>query len=507
MKFSVIHPTARVKLHESKSFPRGFLSSMLSWADTCDKQQEVEYILVCHHSRISDLWSLRGELNVSPRWGRFTVVVNHGRDCLVDQCNEGLKAATGEILIWNQDDLFAPQCWDTKLSALCPDTSKPVCLHSLTGSKRDSELFMPICYTKVLSDMIGPASSEYDGMFADDEACFKIRQLGTVVETGLMFEHRHPTNGKSAMDEVYAQENRKEAYQKGHEVFQKRASLGFPYVELSGFKKPANLPTRTPRNIALCLPGENFHFTWLRQYLEIENWLWQSNWQPAINFGYTTSPYHTRINLTNDVLNSAKAGFVPEYVLWIDDDNLLKTVDLARMISFLDANPEADGVSGWCWIRQRDRWGISCGMFSPDTQVHMRLFELPELLETGKPVRMEVGGFPCFLVRFKVLQTLTAAAFQPVTKRDIPFVYQGPRAVEVTDEWFSGEDISFFLNARKEGLRFYVDPAAKVAHLKFISQEPDVQLYRDTPEELKQWREQIRGKAIPAPENYEEVLS
>lgn len=500
MKFSVIHPTARVK-----DGALAWWKSQEQWWEMAADIGDVEYIVVVHESRILEFWK-------SPfilcGWRKFSVVINNGRDCLVDQCNEGLLAASGEIIIWNQDDLFAPQGWDSKLSALCPDTSKPVCLHSITGSKRDFQLFMPICATKVLMDLVGPSSPEYDGMFADDECCYKLRRLGTVLETGLSFEHRHWSNGKAQPDEVYLQENREAAYLKGGEVFRRRSALGFPYVDLPRFKKPAGVPAQVARRIALCLPGENFHFQWLKRYLEIENFLWVNNWQPGINFGYTTSPYHTRINLTNDVLNSAKTGFVPEYVLWIDDDNLLKPEDLARMICFLDTHPEADGISGWCWIRQRERWGISCGMFSPDTQVHMRLFELPELFETGKPRVMEVGGFPCMLLRYSALERLGSKAFQPVTKADLRDMLEGfPYTSEPTDEWFSGEDISFFLNARKEGLRFYVDPAAKVAHLKFISQEPDVQLYRDTPEELKQWREQIRGKAIPAPENYEEVLS
>ena len=498
MKFSVIHPTARM------SGPLAWWKSQKHWYETSDRA-DIEYIVVVHASRLGDFWAPSGIAMGS--WGRFTVVVNHGRDCLVDQCNEGMKAATGEILIWNQDDLFAPQGWDAKLSALCPDTSQPISLHCLTGSPRDNQLYMPICYTKALADLIGPASPEYDGMFADDEACEKIRRLGTVIETGLRFEHRHPTNGKSEFDEVYERENRNAAYFTGLEVLKKRAALGFPYVELPGFKKPANLPAKPARLIALNLPGETFRFEWLKGLFELVARLWSMGFDVPLNFGYTTSPYHTRINLTNDVLNAAKAGIRPEYVLWIDDDNLLKPQDAARLISFLDSHPEADAVSGWCWIRQKERWGISCGMFSDDTQVHMRLFELPELMETGAPRVMEVGGFPCILMRYEVLERLGPGAFQPVTKADLrQLLGDLPRTSEVIDAWFSGEDISFFLHARKAGLKIFVDPSCKVAHLKFVSQEPDIQLYRDTPEELKQWRQQVNGKAIPAPSNYEEVL-
>ena len=500
MKFSIIHPTARVT--DKGEYP--WWVSRSHWGQCCSNRGDVQYIVVVHKSRWRDFWLTFAQTSLMANWGAFQVVCNQGRDCLVDQCNAGLREATGEILIWNQDDLFAPQGWDSALSALCPDTSKLVCLHSLTGSKRDNQLYMPICYTKALSNLVGPASPEYDGMFADDEACEKIRRFGTVIETGLKFEHRHPTNGKAAMDSVYQLENQPENYRNGVQVFQKRMALGFPYVELPGFKKPANLPVRPLRQIALNLPGESFRFEWLKGLLELVARLWSMGFDVHLNFGYTTSPYHTRINLTNDVLN---AGQKPEYVLWIDDDNLVKPEDAARLISFLDSHPQADVISGWCWIRQKERWGISCGMFSPDTQVHMKLFELPELMVTGGPRAMEVGGFPCILMRYAVLQFLGAGAFQPATKADLPALLGDlPRTSEPTDEWFSGEDISFFLHARKAGMKCFVDPACKVAHLKFVSQEPDIQLYRDTPEELKAWRQQINGKAIPAPSNYEQVL-
>lgn len=515
MKFSVIHPTARVK--PTGSFNGGWCEACEQWFNQCDNAADGEYLLIVHESRISSFWDyfdscVGGSGFTFPKWGRFTLIINHNRDCVVDQVNEGLKAATGEIIIGTMDDLFAPQGWDTKLAAFVPDTSQPVALHCLTGSQRDNQIFNPACYTRALLDITGPICPEYESMFVDDEFTAKVTQLGIVVETGLKFEHRHPIFKTAKMDEVYAAQNRREAYEQGLRVFQKRAALGFPRVEIPGWPKPSsvshpvNLPA--PRRIAFCLPGESFRFEWLRGVMELFNTLGNANWQVNLCFGYTTSPYHTRINLTNDVLNRAAADFKPEYVFWLDDDNLIKPEDFMRLVAFLDQQPEADAISGWCWIRQKTRWGISCGMFSEDTQVHMKLFELPELFaEGGKPRRMEVGGFPAILMKYEVLEKLGAGAFQPVTKADLPELLGDlPRISEPTDEWFSGEDISFFLHARKAGLKIWVDPACKVAHLKFISQEPDIQLFRDTPEALKQWREQVNGKAIPAPANYEEVI-
>ena len=189
MKFSIIHPTARVK--PTGSFPSGWMGACEQWAGASANSADAEYIVIVHESRLRDFWnSFTWGDAVAPwlsKWGRFTVVVNHGRDCVVDQVNEGLKAATGEILIGTMDDLFAPQDWDTKLSAFVPDTSQPVALHCLTGSKRDNQIFNPACHTKVVQNLIGPISPEYESMFVDDEYTLKIRQYAKVVETGLMF--------------------------------------------------------------------------------------------------------------------------------------------------------------------------------------------------------------------------------------------------------------------------------------------------------------------------------
>lgn len=510
MKFSVIHPTARV----NRSFDNWWAVSMIQWWRNCDLAREVEYIVIVHESRIAAFWEELASppIVAMPEWGRFTVVVNHGRDCVVDQCNEGLKAATGEILIGTMDDLFAPEHWDTRLAAFIPDTSKPVALHCLTGSKRDNQIFNPACETKVLRDLLGPICPEYEGMFVDDEYTLKIKHYGVVVETGVKFEHYHPIFGTAKFDPVYELQNRKESYEVGRRVFEKRWAAGFPRVDLPGFPKPsavsASVALPEPRRIALCLPGEHFRFEWLAGLVDLCSRLGNENWQVKMCFGYTTSPYHTRINLTEDVLNTAAQGFKPEYVFWLDDDNLIKPDDFMRLVSFLDANPAADTVSGWCWIRQKNRWAVSCGMFAPGDQVHMALFELPQLFETGKPRLMEVGGLPSLLMRFEVLARLGAAAFLPVTKADLPALLGDlPRDGEPTELWFSGEDVSFFLNARKAGMACYVDPACKVAHLKFISQEPDVQLYRDSPQPLVDLREKLNGPVLQAPSNYEEVLN
>src|ERR1700690_3460031 len=188
MKFSILHPTARLKVYPS--FPYGWWDAAHHAFMMCEKPQEVEYLLIVHNSDLPDLWKQLSR-HAPEAWGRFSIVQNSDRNLLVYQCNAGLRAASGEIILFLEDDLFAPQGWDTKLAEAAGDTSIPQALHCLTGSPRDNELFLPTCYTRSLGELIGPYCPEYESMFMDNECTAKQKQLGRVLETGLVFQHRH----------------------------------------------------------------------------------------------------------------------------------------------------------------------------------------------------------------------------------------------------------------------------------------------------------------------------
>src|SRR5277367_2725056 len=98
MKFSIIHPTARV----TPDFISPWWTAQRAAFAGCDNPRDVEYILVVHESRRS-AYQTEGAYWWG-EWGRITLVTNYGRDCLVDQCNAGQLAASGEIILGNQDD-------------------------------------------------------------------------------------------------------------------------------------------------------------------------------------------------------------------------------------------------------------------------------------------------------------------------------------------------------------------------------------------------------------------
>ena len=469
MKFSIIHPTARV----TGEFAHPWWLAHDSALTTCANPRDVEYIVVVHESRARDFRLHDGLLWAA--FGRFTVVVNYGRDCLVDQCNAGQLAMSGEILVGNQDDMRYPEHWDTEILKLIPDTSKLVCVRAKSdGAPRPDLLTLPTIATRALVEAIGPISPEYDGMFSDNEWSEKAQVFGSVIPSSLYFRHLHPVHGLSKSDAVYAMENREEAYRIGQEVYRRRKAAGFPRVELPGFP-PA---PRKERIIAICTPGEQHSNRWNRERDRLIFALIEAGWTPRTYWDYTTNVYHTRMGITRDIVKDAEiTGQAPALVLWIDDDNIPDARSVEFLLSTLEAHSEYAGAVGWCWIRFYDNegnvaWMPSCGNFKPGSVSCLLSTKLADLYaDNAAPKQIEWSGFPMVLMRYEALAQLGMQAFQPIFTDENEF-------------GFTGEDTAFFACARIAGLRFCVDPRAKVEHLKLLPQEPDYEIPKQCAPEI-----------------------
>lgn len=470
MKFSIIHPTARVTRDASHYWLYACQSAMegCSHGGHCD----VEYIVVVHHSRVSmfyhELSEVRSDCSILPvasrsMWGRFTVVVNYGRDCLVDQCNAGQIAASGEIQCWNQDDMRYPDHWDTEILKLLPDTSILACVQASTDGTRRDLLTLPVIATKRLTDAIGMLSSEYESMYCDDEWSLRARQLGVVIPAShLYFQHLHPVNGTAKMDEVYAQENRAEAYRIGRETFDRRKDLGFPRVAMPGESGKME-KSDAPRTIDIVIPGESHREEWMRAFLRLYASLINQGWGVRVHTGTSTNVYQVRIGLAENVLSDALSSGAADFVLWIDDDNTPSPEVVAMLVKTLQNDAELAGAAGWCWIKTKDDdgkdlWITSCGMWRGET-LNLRPLSLVELFaDDHSPKRIEWSGFPTLLMRFSALLEMGAKSFRPVLADD-------------NEMGFTGEDISFFHRARH--LKFVVVPDAEVHHWKVQPLRPD----------------------------------
>lgn len=479
MKFSVIHPTARTK-PPYPSFPTGWRESMQAFFDRCDHPEDVEYVLVVHGSNWMDFWkrfvdgsrfpgaglrvsfpSLSGQVLFrgadKHHWGALKVVRNDGPNTGVAQGNAGCAVATGDILHGSMDDLFPPEHWDTLLWEASPilhlnnlleyPLPPERVIHCSSGSPKDDTLFIPQIQTKARYDRLGYGGHPtYESMFVDDEFSEHARMDGVVIEARhIVYEHRHPLLKTAEMDEVYGIENREQAYRDGLANFEHRKRLGFP-----GESVKQTAPKRTV--IAVCLPGETFSMHWVMGWTSVLGYLaGELGYTVHPVFGFTSNVHCTRMELTKGLCDPR-----PDLVLWIDDDNVVKAEDVAQLIQDLEEHPELDGVVGCCWCdHDQDPQKppvLSCGR--QDLEMRMLRFTREDVEAAKGPlVPIDWSGFPCVLLRYRVIERLGPEAFLPIVDPKLRY-------------GFSSEDTSFFWAARQAGFKFAVDLRVKVPHLK-----------------------------------------
>ncbi len=147
-------------------------------------------------------------------------------------------------------------------------------------------------------------------------------------------------------------------------------------------------------------------------------------------------------------------GELPDFVLWLDDDNILSPDGLLQLYSDFIENPEIDLAAGWSW----DSAGLTitagrvneeggCGRIE-----HSTLMELP-----GDLSKVDWTGFPAVLMRGSLLVKAGPKAFIPIPNEIAP--------------WYAyGEDISFCLRVKDSLL--VVDRRVRVPHLKLRDNQP-----------------------------------
>ena len=425
--FSILHTSAR---------PDKWRAVYDDWMAKCVHPEDVEYVLV-----------------IDPRWGfptdpaqydsaldNIVVEVNTGRRCYVDGVNIAARASSGSILIVNADDQFPCERWDEKLKFPCERWDEkllsviaagdsegwgfavPFVIEVDCGGKEHERRIMPMpILSRARYEKLGYVFfPEYESMWADNDFFEAANRDGIVIDARhLLFPHRHPMieNWKGRNDErwdaAYQAQNRVEAYEIGKKIFEKRSTANF----------------QKRRLIALCLPGEQFSGAYLDAILALQAHLLLD--LPDFEVvalqtfrKYTSNPYITREDIRRAL---AAMPVKPELCLWIDDDNILSVAGFDQLLSDLNAHPEVDGVSAWCWIHNEHKAGfmVSCGMWSPD-YMHWDPFSLDfayrQNLET-----FETGGLPCILMRYSALEKAqtgalelgTSGAFLPIMDAQI----------------------------------------------------------------------------------------
>ena len=470
---SILHPTARVK--PGGSFPRGFWAAHDQFRETCSNPSSVEYLLVVHESRWEEFWAvnalqLPSGFSSADRegvrfagaygWHSFEVVLNTGRDCVVDQINAGAEESSGQLLIGIMDDLEAPERWDEKLLHLLdctthevfnPDWRNSERVIDLTGEPTEHIVYGALTRARYEKQgfILHP---DFESMYADNYFSEMAHRDGVVISgRGLGFKHRHFFTGGTELDAVYQTQNDPGKYFRGRNA----------YARLTG--RPVQ------KSIAVCLPGEWFQSEWVAMWTELFGHLTQNLQMMTLQFfGYTSNVYCTRMTLAGGVFDSPIEA---DYVLWLDDDNKLSPEQFNRLLLTLEEHPELAGVTGWCYCDNHqaeantlDAWVMSCGR--QDGQMKGFRFTPEDIRSLGPVITSDDiarrygsdmgfwSGFPCVLMRGAALRELGAKAFAPIMKAEAQF-------------GFTGEDTAFFWNARLAGQKWAVDASEwKIPHIR-----------------------------------------
>ena len=470
---SLFHPTARVGAFPP-SLPLGWRHACEAWYAACDNPEQVEYVLCVHESRWREFWE--GALVAEfPAWGAVRVVCNHGPDNNVCQVNVAAHHTRGRLLVGTMDDLFPPEHWDSRLIAAVPDIDGEYIVHCGTGSPMDDDLINAGCITRARFQRTGyllyPA---YESMYADNDMTEQARADGVVVSAReIVFEHRHPLFGKAEMDAVYAAQNRPKAYEIGAGVLDLRRAAGFPKMPDYEFPRsevfnlacsPGRMPaaslseTAPAQVMAVALPGESFCSSWVSNWTPLLGSLMQ-RFAVETHFSFSSNVYATRATLCDSLAGDGRP--VPDFVLWIDDDNLLPPERFDAMLAALVDDPGLDCVAAWCWI-QPDTFTIavrvSCGRFGPDGEC---IPLEPAELSAGGLIPVDYSGFPAVLMRGSMLRKILGVC--DAQARENPFT----PVLNARHAWGAmSEDTSFFLRARRAGCRVAVLADAHIVHLK-----------------------------------------
>jgi hypothetical protein len=489
---SLLHPTARVK--PSKQFPRGWRAAFDAWLERADHPERIEYVLSVHESRWEEFWDSeicdlyrRNAVQDGPVFrfdypqclSRITVIKNTQRDCNVDQLNNCAAHATGKLFVGVMDDFFPPEHWDTLLlDTLCEqgtevdaefldlDSERIVLCASGATPERDRELMIAGAVTRKRYERYGYClDPDFESMFADNWYAFVARRdeqagLVKIIERlDIRFEHRHPAFGQGEMDEVYAHENRAQAYRQGQALFMRKAY--------------------GTKSIAACFAGENFRAEIFWERIDLLLNMNQGLRLLVAPFGeHSSNVYHTRIAIARAVLKQLPDV---DYFLSVDDDNSLNVQQFNMLYQDLEEHPELDGVVGWCWCDHNGNetnedgtpnpwmmsvgrqgswedglpaWNFTLADFEKWTAEGKTLITSDDLAPDGF-----WSGFPVVLLRGDCLRELGPLAFAPLVN-------------EKFADGFTGEDASFFYRGREAGMKFAVDLRVKVKHIKPRAIEP-----------------------------------
>jgi hypothetical protein len=445
MRISILHPSAR---------PEKWQATRDAWMNAAADPANVEYIL-CADER----WGFtRGGTARQPgvEYPVSVLCWNEGRKCWVDAVNTAALEATGELLIVIADDIFPCDKWDGYLQIAIGAAEKDlgdayaVEVSTRTPAEHERKLLCAPIVSRALYEQWGYLLFPgYESMYADNDIFEHAESSGVLIDCRQVeFEHRHPLVTGQKLDAVYEHQNRQQAYEFGLELLNLRRSTNFGEP-----MKPKLVSTRKRETIALMIPGETFSAAWVGAMLMVSSEL-EKRFIVHSMTGYSSNVFAMRNALAESV---SQLQPTPDFILWLDDDQVLSVENLKQLLKDLDDYPEIDIVAGWTWRQIGMEWVTSCWALGSKTGEPMTHQEMMRGKESLVPIGQ--SGFPVVLMRYSALMKAGRMPFTPILSEEFQF-------------GMSGEDAAFFVRARSGGAKCFVDRRVLVPHLKLGVLEP-----------------------------------
>ena len=183
---------------------------------------------------------------------------------IVKKCNSAAKFANANCIIVATDDTIPEKHWDKKVLDSA-DWSNEVVLNTSDGTENvDKRLYMvkTVILSKKGTKNLGIFYIQNFHVYCDNFHTWISHKDDVVIQRkDIMFEHLHPSVGKSEPDEFYINASTQDEYNKGSYIFNSLVKKNFDKKTKEKLIKRFNFESNPFKEIYLCLRSNH---KWLR---------------------------------------------------------------------------------------------------------------------------------------------------------------------------------------------------------------------------------------------------
>ena len=221
------------------------------------------------------------------------------------------------------------------------------------------------------------------------------------------------------------------------------------------------------KQIVFCLPGRGCSYVFLKNFVQLCFDLVQNGNGIQISQDYSSMVNFARCKVLganvlrgpNQIPWDGKLNY--DYQLWIDSDIVFSTEKFWQLIDLAipEEGEEKEIVAGWYatedghttsvahWLSEED-FAKNGGVMNHET--------VESITKKRKPFTVDYTGFGWTLIKKGVFERLEYPWFAPKMQ-----VFDSGKVQDMC-----GEDVSFCLDAKKEGMVTWCDPRIRVGHEK-----------------------------------------